>query len=118
MRTSSPTARSRRIIEQNGELVALTTNFRSQKPVIDWVNKTFEQILPGVADKYSPARCSMVPVRLPATDKAGVEVLKVPEEYGTNPEVLAYEPDVISQVIHNAVAPNPRPSRQRSPAIS
>ena len=42
---------------------------------------------------------------VPSEDKAGVEVLNVPEEYGTNPEALAYEPDVISQVIHNAVAP-------------
>ena len=50
----------KRIIKQHGELVALTTNFRSQKPVIDWVNKTFEQVLPDVADKYSPAHCSMV----------------------------------------------------------
>ena len=98
----------KRIIEQNGKLVALTTNFRSQKPVIDWVNETFEQILPGVADKYSPAHCSMIPGQAPGDkDGFGVEVLKVPEEYGKNPEVLAYEPEVISQVIHNAVAPNP-----------
>ena len=95
----------KRIIKQHGELVALTTNFRSQKPVIDWVNTTFEKVLPTVADKYSPAHCSMVSGQSPSEDKAGVEVLNVPEEYGTNPEALAYEPDVISQVIHNAVAP-------------
>ena len=34
-----------------------------------------------------------------------MEVLKVPEEYGKNPEALAYETEVISQVIRNAVAP-------------
>ncbi len=95
----------KRIIKQHGEMVALTTNFRSQKPVIDWVNTTFEKVLPTVADKYSPAHCSMVSGQSPSEDKAGVEVLNVPEEYGTNPEALAYEPDVISQVIHNAVAP-------------
>ena len=94
----------KRIIEQNGELVALTTNFRSQKPVIDWVNTTFEQILPSVADKYSPAHCSMDSGQTPGKDKSGVEVLNVPEEYGKNPEVLAYEPEVISQVIHSALA--------------
>ena len=96
----------KRIIEANGELVALTTNFRSQKPVIDWVNATFEQILPDIADKYSPARCSMIPGQPPKDkEKVGVEVLRVPEEYGKNPEVLAYEPEVISQVIRDAVAP-------------
>ena len=79
----------KRIIEENGQLVALTTNFRSQKPVIDWVNSTFEQILPGVVNKYSPAHCSMDSGQTPGNDKVGVEVLNVPEEYGTNPTVLA-----------------------------
>lgn len=95
----------KRIIKENGELVALTTNFRSQKPVIDWVNKTFEQILPGVADKYSPAYSSMLPGQVPKDGKkVGVDVLRVPEEYGKNPEVLAHEAEVISTAIHTAVA--------------
>ena len=50
----------KKIIGENGEIVSLTTNFRSQKSVIDWINETFEQILPDVADKYSPARCPMI----------------------------------------------------------
>ena len=96
----------KRIIGQCGEVVSLTTNFRSRKPVIDWVNETFEKILPAVADKYSPARCEMVSIK-PAddTESSGVEVLKVPEECAHNPEVLAYEPDLIAQVVHRAVAP-------------
>jgi len=96
----------KRIIEENGELVSLTTNFRSRKPVIDWVNETFKQILPSAAGKYSPAYSSMLPGRDPSDNEdIGVESLKVPEEYGKNPEVLAYEPEVISQAIRNAVAP-------------
>jgi ATP-dependent helicase/nuclease subunit A len=97
------------IIEQNGEVVELTANFRSRKPVIDWVNRTFEPILPEVADKYSPARCPMVPGKAgDGTEVPGVEILKVPEEYATNPEVLSYEAEVITQVIREAVAPRSR----------
>ena len=39
-----------------------TIDFRfAEEPVIDWGNETFGQILPGVADKYSPAHGSMIP---------------------------------------------------------
>jgi len=104
----------KKIIGENGEIVSLTTNFRSQKPVIDWVNETFEQILPDVADKYSPARCAMIPGQTPDDMEGfGVEVLKIPEGCATNPQVFAYEPDVVAQVVHNAVAPK---SKTTSPA--
>jgi ATP-dependent helicase/nuclease subunit A len=98
----------KRIVKQNGKIVALTTNFRSRKPVIDWVNETFEQVLPGVADKYSPAHCSMIPSRAPdEKENSGVEVLNVPEESGKNAEALAYEADAVAQVIHNASKAKP-----------
>lgn len=106
----------KKIIGENGEIVSLTTNFRSQKPVIDWVNETFGQILPDVADKYSPARCAMIAGQNPDDMEGfGVEVLKIPEECGTNPQVFAYEPDVVAQVIHNAVAPKSKTTPPAKP---
>ena len=59
----------KKIIEQHGEVVTLSANFRSCKPVIDWVNATFDQVFPAAADAYSPARSPMDCVH--ADDKEG-----------------------------------------------
>ncbi len=38
-----------------GEIVSLTANFRSGKPIIDWINTCFEKVFPPETTKYSPS---------------------------------------------------------------
>ena len=44
-----------------------------------------------------------------------MEVLKIPEECATNPQVFDYEPNVVAQVIHNAVAPKSKTTPPAKP---
>jgi len=96
----------KRVIAANGEVVVLTTNFRSQKPVIDWVNGTFDQIFPLAADAYSPERSPMAaalgidgPELL-----GGVQVLNIPGVCGKNEEAVQYEAEAIARTIYVAVS--------------
>ncbi|MFH1924618.1 MAG: UvrD-helicase domain-containing protein [Planctomycetota bacterium] len=95
----------KKIIAANGEVVVLTANFRSQKPVIDWVNETFDQVFPATADAYSPERSPMAAVRgINKPDLlGGVEVLKIPAAYGKNDQAVAYEAEAIARTVHAAV---------------
>ena len=43
------------IIEQNGIVLNLTTNFRSTPELISWFNDSFERMLPDESNMYSPA---------------------------------------------------------------
>jgi len=96
----------KRIIEDSGEVVVLTANFRSLKPVIDWVNHTFDQVFPPEADAYSPARSPMEAVH--GSDSHGsagaVQILNIPTDCKTNDAVVEYESEVIARTIQSAVA--------------
>lgn len=96
----------KKIIAEHGEVIRLTANFRSQKPVIRWVNQTFDQVFPEVPDAYSPERAAMDAVH---DDKSGqvtgtVEVLRIPAEYGKNEEALAFDCRVVADAIHGSLA--------------
>jgi ATP-dependent helicase/nuclease subunit A len=95
----------KKIINDNGQIIGLTANFRSLKPVIDWVNRTFDQVFPAAADAYSPARSPMAAVH--GSDTRGstgsVEVLNIPAGYPTNDEAVEYESDVIARTIQAVI---------------
>jgi|LSQX01.3.fsa_nt_gb ATP-dependent helicase/nuclease subunit A len=95
----------KKIIRENGEIVVLRANFRSLKPVIDWVNQTFNQVLPAEADVYSPQRSPMETVH--GSDSKGVpgsvQILRIPSDFGTNDEAVEFESEVIARTIQAAV---------------
>lgn len=96
----------KKIIQQDGQVVVFTANFRSLQPVIDWVNPTFDHVFPTEADAYSPARSPMEAVH--GSDSCGaigsVQILRIPADCGKNDEAVAYESDVIARTIQSAVA--------------
>ncbi len=96
-----------KIIEENGQTVVLTANFRSSKPIIDWINGTFSQIFPDRANNYSPAQASMVAVRGggDAVERSGVEVLEIPAGFDKNDQAVEYESGFLAQEILAAISP-------------
>ena len=99
----------KRIIAKHGEVVRLTANFRSQKPVIQWVNQTFDQVFPDLANAYSPERAAMDAVHEvePGEPSGTVEVLRIPSEHGNNDEALAFDCRVVADAIHGCLSSSP-----------
>lgn len=91
----------RAMIERDGRVISLWANFRSTRPVIDWVNRIFETEFPATADPYSPSRRSMECGKSGGDDLGpqSVCVLRVPEEFKTNDEAVEYEADFIARTI-------------------
>ena len=92
----------RRIIEDCGRVVALTANFRSIRPVIDWVNGVSGNLFPE-ANKYCPEDHKMDAARegVPEADCAGVRCLEV--RFVKAADARAYEADAIARTIRDAL---------------
>ena len=68
------------IIEKSGGLVVnLQTNFRTDAPVVAWINRVFEKIFPAQADDYSPAHVPLEVGREGRSKGAGVSLLALPK---------------------------------------
>ncbi|MFV1967416.1 MAG: UvrD-helicase domain-containing protein, partial [Pirellulaceae bacterium] len=95
----------KKIIEQNGQVITLSANFRSVELVIDWVNRTFDQVFPSTADAHSPARSPMDFVH--GGDEqghsGGVEVLRIPAAFGKIDDVVTYETEAVARIIKTAL---------------
>ncbi|ARU61607.1 hypothetical protein CBW65_11730 [Tumebacillus avium] len=65
------------VLTRDGEHVPLAHNFRTQQPVIDFVNRLFERLMPVQADgpRYATQYEPMVATRPPAHDRHMVEIL-------------------------------------------
>ena len=114
----------RLLVESGGRVLGLTTNFRSQPSVIDWVNRTFlatdgaddatpEDIaasgrFASVESPYSPAYIELEPGRPPAvsgfTGVYRLETIPLSRKDGIGErDVIADEADRIAAFIRHAV---------------
>ncbi|PWK13176.1 UvrD-helicase domain-containing protein [Tumebacillus permanentifrigoris] len=84
----------REVGDVGGEHVPLAHNFRTQKPIISFVNRFFELFMPS----YEP----MEATRPPAHDQTMVEVLQITEETGALPQKLR-EARTVAQRIREMV---------------
>jgi ATP-dependent helicase/nuclease subunit A len=84
-----------------GEVVPLTANFRSCRPVIDWVNGCFRDVFPAEADDYSPADRPLEVGRTDGDADSGVEKLQTAGS--RNDEIAALEADRIARSIRRAI---------------
>ena len=85
------------IQDTGGAVVTLSANFRSAKPVVDWVNAAFDKFFPATADEMSPAYVPFLVGRKEQPAAAGVFQLKVAvEQQG---EIAATEADFIARHI-------------------
>ena len=87
-----------------GEVIPLTANFRSVKPVVDWVNGCFDNVFPGSPNDYSPADR---PLDVGRTDgknqKTAVEKLLAPAGVRRNELIAEHEADTIARTIRRAI---------------
>ena len=97
------------ILQSNGKVVNLAVNFRTTKPLVDWVNQAFQQQFPEQATDYSPQYVNLIPAtgdgNQPGT--SAVRRLTVPKAYGKNQEVNEYDADVIARTVRGALPSGP-----------
>ena len=109
----------RSIIENvGGEVIPLTANFRSVKPVVEWVNNCFSNVFPATANDYNPADRPLEVGRSDgAAEKSTIERLMVPAAIRWNNPVAEHEADLIARTIRRAIDekwPVPRTDGERA----
>lgn len=97
--------RVRTIIESSGgRVVPLRANFRSDPPVIGWVNNCFSRLFPEKSDLYRPADAPLL-VGRPAIEDTEPNVcvfrLTIPDSVSKRGDVAEYEADRIARTIRN-----------------
>lgn len=96
----------RQIIERSGgQIVALSANFRTIGPLVEWVNETFDPVFPAEATVHAPARRPMQIGRTEGSsgDLAGLRVLQVPSDTGDKFAIAEYEADLLARTIQAAI---------------
>ena len=95
----------RMIIENaGGAVVPLSANFRSVKPVVDWVNSCFNSVFPTDADAFSPANRPLDVGRADVvTDGTGIHKLVAPAALRRKDDVAQHEADLIARTIRQAI---------------
>ncbi len=94
------------IMEGSGGIcLTLSTNFRSTRENIDWVNSFFTDCFPASASDTSP---SYVPLHPRSNDgsessTSGTSVIRLPESCSTKHECILYEADFIARYIRRAI---------------
>ena len=109
---------AKEIIQANGLVVSLSANFRTTRPIIEWVNHVFafdpahpgepsgpRLRFPQTATDESPAYVGLEAARDDGNEGelSGVYVLRVPKEHGNQEQIAAYEADRIARFIRRAL---------------
>jgi ATP-dependent helicase/nuclease subunit A len=92
------------IRKSGGEVVELTTNFRTITALLDWINATFHDTFPEEATEHMPARRPMHPGRPDngPEDHVGVAALRL-AHCSKQEQLLAYEVTQVVQFIRQAI---------------
>ncbi|MEW6238694.1 MAG: UvrD-helicase domain-containing protein [Candidatus Omnitrophota bacterium] len=92
------------IRQAGGGVLTLSANFRTDAPILDWVNRCFQEHFPPTADEFSPA---YVPLQAGKGESSGaddlVRRLDIPEDYDKQEDVQNYEADFIARTIRAAL---------------
>ncbi|MFO0806403.1 MAG: UvrD-helicase domain-containing protein [Gemmataceae bacterium] len=115
-------SRVRSIIESaGGAVVSLSTNFRSSKPIVEWVNQCFDEVFPVHADAYNPAKRPLDAGRRERTDCGpNLECLDIPPGLRWPREIAEFEADRIARTIRQAIDerwPIPRTESEQSRGV-
>jgi ATP-dependent helicase/nuclease subunit A len=91
------------ITEVGGEVVPLSTNFRSVQPVIEWVNACFSSVFPSTADDCDPRHQPLDVGRRDAAEQSfAVQPLVVPD-LRTQAATAEHDADSIARTIRRAI---------------
>lgn len=93
------------ILASDGDVLSLTTNFRTRGEIVDWNNAIFAASFPAVADRFSPAACAMQIGREEgaAGELNQIRVLSIPEEHCGKDNAVEYESDFIARYIRQCL---------------
>jgi ATP-dependent helicase/nuclease subunit A len=96
----------KKIIEESGgEVLKLSSNFRTVEPVTDFVNAVFGNEFPEKATDHSPEYVPLVAARPDARagGPAGVETLAVPAEHTNVDTIARYDAGLIARKIRDLI---------------
>lgn len=93
------------IVANGGKVVRLSANFRTTRPLVDWVNETFEDDFTKFPPDCSPEYVALEAVREDdgASPLSGVGVLRIPKDLKNNEEVGTFDASLIAGTIRNAI---------------
>ncbi len=94
------------IIQRNGgKVVTLRANFRTTRPIIDWVNKTFENEFQEHSADCSPDYVPLAAVREDDSGKelTGIRSVRIPKDLKNNQQIGDYEGTLIAGTIRYAL---------------
>jgi ATP-dependent helicase/nuclease subunit A len=96
------------IRSSGGTVVSLSTSFRTEKPIVDWVNTVFTKRFPDEINPFSPDYIPLLKM-----DDSSIEPqierlfrLEIPEGYAKNDECHNYESDSIARFIRHEIDSN------------
>jgi ATP-dependent helicase/nuclease subunit A len=103
----------KRIIQAHGQVLTLWSNFRSTRPVVEWVNQAFDSQFPTEANAYAPQRFPMESAHGSDDDASAVLALDVADAGARNSDMVDREADQIAAIVDAAIqASTPdKPSR-------
>ena len=93
------------ILQSGGDVVPLTANFRTVRPLVEWNNAVFDQVFPVQATEHSPAASPMQVGREGDStgDLLGIKVLEIPPDSSNRDSAVSYEADFIARYIRHAI---------------
>ncbi len=93
------------IVASGGEVIPLTTSFRTVGPLIGWVNEVFGGVFPAEPTDHSPEHRPMHVGRPEVGPAAsvGLRTLTIPAEHDKNEAALAYDAARIARAIRWAI---------------
>lgn len=94
------------IIQRHGGKVAnLSTNFRTTRPLVEWVNGTFDAEFGRFPIECSPEYVPLAAIREDdvGSELSGIRSIRVSKKFGKNEEIVEYEADLIVRAIRHAI---------------
>lgn len=93
------------IVTNGGRVVTLSANFRTTRPVTDWVNKSFEAEFTKFPPECSPEYVALEAVRDDDGNSplSGTGVLRIPKDLKSSEQLGEYDASLIAGTIRNAL---------------
>jgi len=100
----------------NGEILKLSSNFRSLYSISEYLNPVFKELLPEKDNKY---QAQYVPLNTVHENDGenGVKLLNIPEEYSRKDEVVKKDAEYIARIIKSALNGNMQIKRTENESI-
>jgi ATP-dependent helicase/nuclease subunit A len=105
------------VVKSGGQVIPLTANFRSIKPIVKWINGCFSGVFPSEADDYNPADRPLDVGRNDGADAEDpIQRILVPAAIKRKDVAANYDADLIARFIRRAIDekwPVPRTDSER-----